>query len=158
MRWGVFAGLVVLSLGMAAQAAPVTPAVPGNTTSPSIERVASVFSQAVASVQQQLAAAGYYTGTVDGINGPMTKAAVRAYQADHGLPVTGDVYALASVFGGAPVATTQQNIVVPRQVVVPPAVIYPPVRPTVRLFVGPRIGWGYRWGGWGWHGHHGWRR
>lgn len=153
MRWGVFAGLVVLSLGVAAQAAPVTRADPGNTTNPSIERVASVFSQTVAAVQQQLAAEGYYNGPVDGINGPMTRAAVRAYQADRGLAVTGDVFALAT-----PTTTTQQRVVVQRQVVVPPAVVYPAVRPTVRLFVGPRIGWGYRWGGWGRHWGHGWRR
>jgi peptidoglycan hydrolase-like protein with peptidoglycan-binding domain len=31
---------------------------------------------------------------VDGMNGPMTQAAIRAYQLDRGLPVTGRIDAL----------------------------------------------------------------
>lgn len=42
-------------------------------------------------LQQSLADAGYDTGTVDGIYGPQTVAAVEALQAAHGLPVTGTV-------------------------------------------------------------------
>ncbi len=149
MRLGVFAGLVVLSLGLAAQAAPGTRGDPGNTTNTMIERVASPANATVRAVQQQLAAQGYYTGAVDGVDGPMTRAAVRAFQADHGLPVTGDVYALAGTLSTQATIPQQQRVIVQRQVVTPPAVVYAPVRPTVRLFVGPRIGWGYRWGGWG---------
>ncbi len=46
---------------------------------------------AATTVQQDLAQQGYYTGPVDGIVGPMTRAAIRAYQRDNGLPVTGAI-------------------------------------------------------------------
>src|SRR3954470_19597203 len=44
--------------------------------------------QVTVSVQEQLAAAGYYDGPIDGILGPMTREAIAAYQADNGLAVT----------------------------------------------------------------------
>ena len=44
-----------------------------------------------ASVQQELARRGYYQGPIDGRLGPATRAAIRRYQQDRGLPVTGDV-------------------------------------------------------------------
>jgi peptidoglycan hydrolase-like protein with peptidoglycan-binding domain len=40
-------------------------------------------------LQQSLAQAGYFTGTVDGVYGPTTVDAVQALQKAHGLPVTG---------------------------------------------------------------------
>jgi hypothetical protein len=43
----------------------------------------------VANVQQDLRRQGYYTGMVDGIMGPNTRAAIQQYQLDHDLPVTG---------------------------------------------------------------------
>lgn len=46
---------------------------------------------AVATVQQLLAARGYYTGDFDGIFGELTKRAVIAFQADKGLEVDGEV-------------------------------------------------------------------
>jgi hypothetical protein len=39
-------------------------------------------------VQQQLARDGYYDGPIDGALGPMTRRAIAAFQADHGLAVT----------------------------------------------------------------------
>jgi N-acetylmuramoyl-L-alanine amidase len=39
-------------------------------------------------VQENLARAGYYQGTVDGIIGPMTRSAIGNYQNDHNMPVT----------------------------------------------------------------------
>ena len=39
-------------------------------------------------VQQQLQRDGYYDGPVDGVLGPMTRAAIAAFQADNGLAVT----------------------------------------------------------------------
>lgn len=42
-------------------------------------------------LQQDLATAGYYAGTVDGVSGPMTVQAVEDLQKAHGLPVTGTV-------------------------------------------------------------------
>lgn len=43
----------------------------------------------VRGVQQGLVLLGYSPGVVDGIDGPNTRAAVIAFQADHGLPQTG---------------------------------------------------------------------
>jgi Putative peptidoglycan binding domain len=44
--------------------------------------------QVTINVQQQLAAAGYYDGPIDGVLGPMTREAIAAYQSDNGLAVT----------------------------------------------------------------------
>ena len=43
----------------------------------------------VATAQQRLKDDGYYSGTVDGVLGPNTVAALRAFQRDHRLSVTG---------------------------------------------------------------------
>jgi localization factor PodJL len=42
-------------------------------------------------VQQELAQLGYYQGPIDGIVGPVTQAAIAAYQRDNGLPATGAI-------------------------------------------------------------------
>jgi len=44
--------------------------------------------QVTVNVQQQLEAAGYYDGPIDGELGPMTREAIANYQADNGLAVT----------------------------------------------------------------------
>jgi Putative peptidoglycan binding domain len=44
--------------------------------------------QVTVNVQEQLAAAGYYDGPIDGVLGPMTREAIAAYQAANGLAVT----------------------------------------------------------------------
>jgi Putative peptidoglycan binding domain len=44
--------------------------------------------QVVANVQAALQQQGYYQGAVDGLLGPLTRAAVATYQRDHGLYVT----------------------------------------------------------------------
>jgi hypothetical protein len=44
-----------------------------------------------ADVQVALARRGYYRGTIDGVIGPMSRSAIRRYQIDRGLPVTGNV-------------------------------------------------------------------
>jgi len=44
--------------------------------------------QVTVNVQEQLAAAGYYDGPIDGELGPMTREAIANYQADNGLAVT----------------------------------------------------------------------
>ena len=46
---------------------------------------------AVATVQQLLAAKGYYTGDCDGIFGELTKRAVMGFQADNELETDGEV-------------------------------------------------------------------
>jgi putative peptidoglycan binding protein len=47
--------------------------------------------QVVVDVQAQLQRDGYYSGPVDGALGPMTRQAIAAYQADHGLAITSAV-------------------------------------------------------------------
>jgi hypothetical protein len=42
-------------------------------------------------VQQSLARRGYYAGGVDGVIGPETRSAIREFQRDNGLPVTGRI-------------------------------------------------------------------
>lgn len=44
--------------------------------------------QVVANVQAALQDQGYYTGEVDGVLGPLTRAAIARYQQDHGLYIT----------------------------------------------------------------------
>jgi hypothetical protein len=45
----------------------------------------------VIQAQRRLQADQFYTGAMDGILGPNTKSAIRAYQAKHGLPKTGEL-------------------------------------------------------------------
>ena len=45
----------------------------------------------VMNVQTQLSNDGYYSGPIDGVLGPMTREAIAAFQADHGLAVTSTV-------------------------------------------------------------------
>lgn len=40
-----------------------------------------------------LKSGGYYRGPVDGVLGVGTRTAIRSYQADRGLPVTGEINA-----------------------------------------------------------------
>ena len=42
-------------------------------------------------VQAALAVRGYYSGRIDGVMGPETRAAIRSFQANQGLPVTGQI-------------------------------------------------------------------
>ena len=47
--------------------------------------------QVVSEVQSQLQRDGYYSGPIDGVLGPMTRRAIAAFQADHGLAITSTV-------------------------------------------------------------------
>ena len=42
----------------------------------------------IVDVQEQLQRDGYYAGPIDGVLGPMTRRAIAAFQADHGLAIT----------------------------------------------------------------------
>jgi peptidoglycan hydrolase-like protein with peptidoglycan-binding domain len=42
-------------------------------------------------VQEELARRGYYKGPIDGVVGPGTRAAISAYQRNHGLEVSGTI-------------------------------------------------------------------
>ena len=55
------------------------------------QQASAAVSVYTAALQQDLADAGYYTGAVDGVYGPMTVAAVEELQRASGLPVTGTV-------------------------------------------------------------------
>jgi Putative peptidoglycan binding domain len=56
----------------------------------------------IRNIQQKLQQDGLYHGRIDGLEGPGTKQALRAYQQQNGLPVTGtpDQQTLASLNGG----------------------------------------------------------
>jgi peptidoglycan hydrolase-like protein with peptidoglycan-binding domain len=43
----------------------------------------------VSNAQQQLKQDGYYNGSIDGVDGPMTRSAIRHYQRDNNLAVNG---------------------------------------------------------------------
>lgn len=43
----------------------------------------------VAAVQRRLARGGYYHGSIDGVIGPRTRSAIRAFERNNGLPVDG---------------------------------------------------------------------
>jgi peptidoglycan hydrolase-like protein with peptidoglycan-binding domain len=45
----------------------------------------------ISGAQARLVNFGYGTGEIDGEMGPMTQAALREFQADHGLEVTGEL-------------------------------------------------------------------
>ena len=53
--------------------------------------VASYQDNLVVDVQRELRRRGYYRGSIDGDAGPQTRAAIRSYQADRGLSVTGRI-------------------------------------------------------------------
>jgi peptidoglycan hydrolase-like protein with peptidoglycan-binding domain len=55
------------------------------------QQAAAAVTAYTTALQQDLAATGYYTGTVDGLYGPQTVQAVQALQKAKGLPVTGTV-------------------------------------------------------------------
>ena len=47
--------------------------------------------QVVVDVQVQLQRDGYYAGPIDGVLGPVTRRAITAFQADHGLAITSSI-------------------------------------------------------------------
>jgi hypothetical protein len=70
-----------------ARVVPATPSqglvtLPGN---------AAKFTLIVKQVQEGLTSLGYYDGTIDGVIGPKAKAALKRFQADYGIKVTGTV-------------------------------------------------------------------
>ncbi|MEM8535559.1 MAG: peptidoglycan-binding domain-containing protein, partial [Chloroflexota bacterium] len=77
-------------------AAPAPEAIPPGATTPALERSLALQEPRlkgddVQSAQQQLEALGYAIGEVDGIYGPQTEAATRAFQARNSLTVDGIV-------------------------------------------------------------------
>ena len=85
---------------------------------------AAALSASVAQLQEELTALGYYTGPIDGRYSEATIAAVRAFQADLGVPQTGllDAATLRAIY-----ARGQQSV--PPPVVPPPTTAPPPPPP-----------------------------
>lgn len=87
-------GICPYSTAAAADPAPVVQETSTNSTSSNITTVQSsstknTSSNLVKQVQTKLNTLGYDCGTVDGISGKKTKAALKAYQKDNGLIVDG---------------------------------------------------------------------
>jgi len=72
----------------AASAMMLALALPAPTVAQTSTEIATPYS--VTDVQQALNALGYEAGPVDGLIGSKTRGAIRAYQTDAGLPVTGE--------------------------------------------------------------------
>ena len=64
---------------------PVFGAVYGPRPAPYVTYAQPILARA----QARLARLGYYPGPIDGDFGPMTSRAIRSFQLDYGLPVTG---------------------------------------------------------------------
>lgn len=78
----------------------------------------SASSAQVANVQVALKRSGYYSGTVDGVEGAGTTAAVKAFQRDHGLVadgVAGSSFWAAVNGGSAPRATSTPTQAAPQE-------------------------------------------
>ncbi len=84
----LLAGGIFLPMLAGAQApAPLGPSLP-QANHPGLQPDGVVRDQ-LRILQQELAARGYEVGAIDGVLGERTRAAIRAYQRDKGLPVTG---------------------------------------------------------------------
>lgn len=92
------------------QSAPTAADLPEKATPPpvSVESIVTVpqpvEGNPIMQAQTALAALGYYTAAPDGLDGPMTRAAIAGYQADKGLEQTGvaDAATLAALQGADP--------------------------------------------------------
>jgi membrane-bound lytic murein transglycosylase B len=61
----------------------------GFAANPDEEKPAVLHSQDITKVQESLRDKGYYHAHVDGVLGPQTREAIRQYQKEENLPVTG---------------------------------------------------------------------
>jgi len=84
-----------LAIDQAAEAITVTPALPAPAPAAPASIVAAVqppsgAHETTAAVQRLLLARGYEPGATDGVQGLVTRAAVMAFEHDHGLALTGE--------------------------------------------------------------------
>lgn len=75
----------------AIEASAASEAVPDQAMLSEPASVGSVADERVAAVQGALSRAAYGQITPDGVIGPQTRDAIRRFQADHGLPLTGTI-------------------------------------------------------------------
>ncbi|MFN4088723.1 MAG: peptidoglycan-binding domain-containing protein [Alphaproteobacteria bacterium] len=73
------------------RAGPPPPQAQQRAPQPQPARQAPAGRSLILDVQRELSVRGYYRSTLDGVSGPATQAAVRAFQRDAGFPVTGVV-------------------------------------------------------------------
>ena len=95
--------VVSLSSRAAAEASP--------SADPRIASVPRPVTDVVRDAQQALRERGYYRGVVDGVVGPITEAAVRGFQRDQNLPVTGrlDTQTVQNLLNEAPVPSASPS-------------------------------------------------
>src|SRR5690606_32980564 len=77
-----FEVLKALAAARVVENAPIVETVSG-------ERKASVRRETLQKIQAQLIRLGHLTGTADGVFGPQTESALRAFQSSQNLPQTG---------------------------------------------------------------------
>ncbi len=83
----------------------------GQPAEPAVARVENVYAATadIKQVQTKLKKWGYYNGAVDGINGPKTKAAVKAFQKKYGLTQDGVVGPLTAAKMGITLSNNTGN-------------------------------------------------
>lgn len=127
---------------------PVTAVTPKETladdpaTNVAVPPLANLQVQTTQHIQQALRDRGFYTGAVDGIAGPATAEAIRAFEQRVGVPASGEaddkVLALLKSPRGR-VVNQHPQVAAARPVAqpVPVAVVAPPARPAVQLMPAP---------------------
>lgn len=100
MRYYLLLALVVTTIANGVMAAPVDRiGGPDSSTQtihhcgylPTLNVVYTTGPVATRIIQEKLSQLGYYRGALDGVNGRLTKAAVRAFQSEYGLSADGVV-------------------------------------------------------------------
>jgi len=69
----------------------ILPSSPATTSLDKVKGNSKAFKVLLMKAQLSLYALGFYSGSIDGISGSETKAAISSYQNTHGLPVTGSL-------------------------------------------------------------------
>jgi len=86
---GIIGGVIGSAITAPPPPAQPVPPPPGRPVVVYAPAPATTSYASVADVQAALQHYGYYNGVVDGVSGPRTSAAIRSFQSNNGLPVTG---------------------------------------------------------------------